>query len=104
MYSDLQTVFRFLHVFTGRIQSVNGLGLFQYRLDLDDEQAMKRSNNSSTASSRFPGRGAENSAGLRIAGWPEPSGVLIRVTAYARLCLSPTTRDSTDCSTPTPSP
>jgi KaiC/GvpD/RAD55 family RecA-like ATPase len=28
MYSDLQTVFRFLHVFTGRIQSVNGLGLF----------------------------------------------------------------------------
>jgi hypothetical protein len=28
MYSDLQTVFRFLHVFTGRIQSVGGLGLF----------------------------------------------------------------------------
>lgn len=28
MYSDLQTVFRFLHVFTGRIQSVDGLGLF----------------------------------------------------------------------------
>lgn len=28
MYSDLQTVFRFLHVFTGRIQSVEGLGLF----------------------------------------------------------------------------
>ncbi|WP_224449935.1 RAD55 family ATPase [Haloprofundus salilacus] len=28
MYSNLQTVFRFLHVFTGRIQSVDGLGLF----------------------------------------------------------------------------
>jgi KaiC/GvpD/RAD55 family RecA-like ATPase len=28
MYSDLQTVFRFLHVFTGRIQSIGGLGLF----------------------------------------------------------------------------
>ena len=28
MYSDLQTVFRFLHVFTGRVQSVDGLGLF----------------------------------------------------------------------------
>jgi len=28
MYSDLETVFRFLHVFTGRIQSVDGLGLF----------------------------------------------------------------------------
>jgi KaiC/GvpD/RAD55 family RecA-like ATPase len=28
MYSDLQTVFRFLHVFTGRVQSVDGLGLY----------------------------------------------------------------------------
>jgi KaiC/GvpD/RAD55 family RecA-like ATPase len=28
MYSDLQTVFRFMHVFTGRVQSVEGLGLF----------------------------------------------------------------------------
>jgi len=28
MYSDLETVFRFLHVFTGRIRSVDGLGLF----------------------------------------------------------------------------
>jgi len=26
MYSDLQTVFRFLHVFTGRIQSADALG------------------------------------------------------------------------------
>lgn len=28
MYSDLQTVFRFLHVFTGRVQSADALGLF----------------------------------------------------------------------------
>jgi KaiC/GvpD/RAD55 family RecA-like ATPase len=28
MYSELRTVFRFLHVTTGRIQSVDGLGLF----------------------------------------------------------------------------
>ncbi len=28
MYADLQTVFRFLHVFTGRVQSVDGLGMF----------------------------------------------------------------------------
>lgn len=28
MYSNLETVFRFLHVFTGRIQSTNALGLY----------------------------------------------------------------------------
>lgn len=28
MYADLQTVFRFLHVFTGRVQSANALGLY----------------------------------------------------------------------------
>lgn len=28
MYSDLQTVFRFLHVFTGRVQSADSLGVF----------------------------------------------------------------------------
>ncbi|MFP4589985.1 MAG: RAD55 family ATPase [Halobacteriales archaeon] len=28
MYSDVQTIFRFLHVFTGRIQNVDGLGLY----------------------------------------------------------------------------
>ena len=40
MYADLQTVFRFLHVFTGRIQSVNGLGLFTIDSSAHDEQAM----------------------------------------------------------------
>ncbi|WP_049982485.1 hypothetical protein [Halorubrum sp. BV1] len=40
MYSDLQTVFRFLHVFTGRIQSVNGLGLFSIDSTAHDDQAM----------------------------------------------------------------
>lgn len=40
MYSDLQTVFRFLHVFTGRVQSVNGLGLFSIDSTSHDEQAM----------------------------------------------------------------
>lgn len=28
MYSDLQTIFRFLHVFTGRVQSADALGVF----------------------------------------------------------------------------
>jgi len=40
MYSDLQTVFRFLHVFTGRIQSVGALGLFAIDSTAHDEQTM----------------------------------------------------------------
>jgi KaiC/GvpD/RAD55 family RecA-like ATPase len=40
MYSDLQTVFRFLHVFTGRIQSVDGLGLFSIDSTAHDDQTM----------------------------------------------------------------
>jgi hypothetical protein len=40
MYSDLQTVFRFLHVFTGRVQSVDGLGLFAIDDSAHDERTM----------------------------------------------------------------
>jgi hypothetical protein len=40
MYSNLQTVFRFLHVFTGRIQSVGALGLFAIDSTAHDEQTM----------------------------------------------------------------
>jgi KaiC/GvpD/RAD55 family RecA-like ATPase len=40
MYSDLQTVFRFLHVFTGRIQSVEGLGLFCIDKTAHDSQTL----------------------------------------------------------------
>lgn len=40
MYSDLQTVFRFLHVFTGRIQSVDALGLFCIDSTSHDDQTM----------------------------------------------------------------
>ncbi|SFG14773.1 RecA-superfamily ATPase, KaiC/GvpD/RAD55 family [Halopelagius inordinatus] len=40
MYADLQTVFRFLHVFTGRIQSVDGLGLFAIDSTAHDDQTM----------------------------------------------------------------
>ncbi|WP_318569881.1 RAD55 family ATPase [Salinigranum marinum] len=40
MYSDLQTVFRFLHVFTGRIQSVDGLGLFAIDSTAHDDKTM----------------------------------------------------------------
>lgn len=40
IYSDLQTVFRFLHVFTGRIQSVDGLGLFTVDATVHDSQTL----------------------------------------------------------------
>lgn len=40
MYADLQTVFRFLHVFTGRVQSVNGLGLFAIDSTVHDERTL----------------------------------------------------------------
>jgi len=38
MYSDLETVFRFLHVFTGRIRSVGGLGLFVIDPGMHDQK------------------------------------------------------------------
>ena len=44
MYSDLKTVFRFLHVFTGRIQSVDGLGLFCIDATAHDDQTMNTLN------------------------------------------------------------
>ncbi|QLG27165.1 recombinase RecA [Halorarum halophilum] len=40
MYSDLQTVFRFLHVFTGRIQSVDGFGVYCIDSTAHDDQTM----------------------------------------------------------------
>lgn len=40
MYSNLQTVFRFLHVFTGRVQSAEALGLFIIDSTAHDDQTM----------------------------------------------------------------
>ncbi|QLG51096.1 RAD55 family ATPase [Natrinema halophilum] len=40
MYSDLQTVFRFLHVFTGRIQSADAFGLYVIDSTAHDDQTM----------------------------------------------------------------
>jgi hypothetical protein len=39
-YSDLETVFRFLHVFTGRVQSADGLGVFVVDSTAHDDQTM----------------------------------------------------------------
>lgn len=40
MYSNLQTVFRFLHVFTGRVQSADALGVFVIDSTAHDTQTM----------------------------------------------------------------
>jgi KaiC/GvpD/RAD55 family RecA-like ATPase len=40
MYSNLQTVFRFLHVFTGRVQSADALGLFVIDESGHDDQTL----------------------------------------------------------------
>jgi KaiC/GvpD/RAD55 family RecA-like ATPase len=40
MYSDLQTVFRFLHVFTGRVQSADALGIYVIDSTAHDDQTM----------------------------------------------------------------
>ncbi|MCU4750871.1 recombinase RecA [Halobacteria archaeon AArc-curdl1] len=40
MYSNLQTVFRFLHVFTGRVQSADALGVYVIDSTAHDDQTM----------------------------------------------------------------
>jgi KaiC/GvpD/RAD55 family RecA-like ATPase len=40
MYSNLQTIFRFLHVFTGRVQSADALGIFVIDSTAHDQQTM----------------------------------------------------------------
>ena len=40
LYSNSETVFRFLHVFTGRIRSVGGLGVFVIESTVHDDQTM----------------------------------------------------------------
>ncbi|HLB70466.1 MAG: recombinase RecA [Candidatus Methanoperedens sp.] len=40
MYSNIQTVFRFLHVFTGRIKSAGALGIYMIESGMHDEQSI----------------------------------------------------------------
>lgn len=40
MYSNIQTVFRFLHVFTGRIKAAGALGIYVIESGMHDEQAV----------------------------------------------------------------
>ena len=40
MYSNLQTVFKFLHVFTGRVKAANGLGIYVVEGGMHDQQTI----------------------------------------------------------------
>ena len=40
MYSNIQTVYRFIHVFTGRIKAAGALGIFVMESGMHDEQAI----------------------------------------------------------------
>jgi KaiC/GvpD/RAD55 family RecA-like ATPase len=40
MYSNIQTVFRFMHVFTGRIKAAGGLGIYVIEGGMHDEQVI----------------------------------------------------------------
>ncbi|WP_094226731.1 RAD55 family ATPase [Methanolobus psychrotolerans] len=40
MYSNIQTVFRFLHVFTGRVKAANGFGLYVVEDEMHDVQTI----------------------------------------------------------------
>lgn len=40
MYSNIQTVFRFLHVFTGRVKSAGALGIYVVESGMHDEQSL----------------------------------------------------------------
>ena len=69
MYSNLQTVFRFLHVFTGRIQSADALGVFVIDSTAHDEQTM------STLKQLFDGEiqireGDDYDTEIRVTGLP----------------------------------
>lgn len=40
MYSNLETVFRFLHIFTGRVQSASALGIYVIDSDAHDDRTL----------------------------------------------------------------
>ena len=66
MYSNLETVFRFLHVFTGRVRSIDGFGVFVVDSAAHDEKAY------STLRQLFDGvaevEGDDDGARVRVVG------------------------------------
>ena len=71
MYADIEGVFRFLHVLTGRVTSINGLGLFAIDPTTHDESTIN------TLKQLFDGmievRGDGESREVRIVGVPDAS-------------------------------
>lgn len=72
MYAELPTIFRFLHVFTGRVSTANGVGIYIIDPTSHDEQTTQ------TLSQLFDGRidvRADDGRELRVRGLPEqPDG------------------------------
>lgn len=72
MYAELPTVFRFLHVFTGRVSTANGVGIYLIDPTSHDEQTTQ------TLSQLFDGRidvRADDDRELRVHGLPDqPDG------------------------------
>ncbi|MEA3283064.1 MAG: recombinase RecA [Euryarchaeota archaeon] len=72
MYSNLQTVFRFLHVFTGRMKAANALGIYVIEDGMHDEKTIV------TLKQLFDGmieiRGGEEGYQIRAVGFtPKPT-------------------------------
>ncbi|SIR71569.1 RAD55 family ATPase [Natronorubrum thiooxidans] len=68
MYSDLQTVFRFLHVFTGRIQSADAMGIYVIDSTSHDAQTMNTLKQLFDASIELGERSDGNEPRIRTAG------------------------------------
>ncbi|MEA1895069.1 MAG: recombinase RecA [Euryarchaeota archaeon] len=72
MYSNLQTVFRFIHVFTGRIKAANALGIYVIEEGMHDDKTIV------TLKQLFDGmieiRGGEEGYQMRAVGFtPKPT-------------------------------
>jgi len=72
MYSDLQTVFRFLHVFTGRVQSADGLGVYVIDSTAHDDQTMNTLKQLFDAVVEVE-EGEDGETSLSTAGFPRPN-------------------------------
>lgn len=73
MYTDVQTVFRFVHVTTGRVSSADGLGVYAIDPDSHDDQTVQTINQLFDA--RIDVRADDGDPKLRVRGLTDqPSG------------------------------
>jgi KaiC/GvpD/RAD55 family RecA-like ATPase len=71
MYSDLQTVFRFMHVFTGRVQSADALGVYVIDSTAHDDQTMNTLKQLFDAVVEVTDEG-DGERSIETAGFPKP--------------------------------